>query len=134
MKPLIVLSQRVHADAINLLMTVCDVALASGSSVYARQNLRDLARHAHGLLASSAARIDEPLLAGCHHLRVVACTFRIPEHIDVTACTRRQVWVTNVMARWFEKEAEIEAARNILDVISGDTPRNAVNDVLSRAA
>ncbi|MDB5812579.1 MAG: hydroxyacid dehydrogenase [Betaproteobacteria bacterium] len=134
MKPLVVLTQRVHADALDLLMTVCDVALASGNGIYARHDLKELARHAHGLVVGSAIRIDESLLSGCNHLQVVACTFRIPEHIDVAACTRRRAWVTNVMTRWLGKEAEIEAARNVLDVISGDTPRSALNDVLARAA
>ena len=134
MKPLVVLTQRVHTDAVELLLTVCDVALADMRSVYARHTLRDLTRHAHAVLAASPERFDETLLAGCHQLRVLACTFRIPEHIDIAACTRRGVWVTNVMSRWLGKDAEIEAARNILDVISGDTPRGAINDVLSTAA
>jgi hypothetical protein len=31
-------------------------------------------------------------------------------------------------------EAELEAARNILDVLGGDTPRGALNEVLQPAA
>jgi len=33
-----------------------------------------------------------------------------------------------------DKEAQIEAARNILDVFSGDTPRGALNEVLRPVA
>lgn len=134
MKPLVVLTNRVHTDAVELLLTVCDVALIDMRSAYARQEFKALTRNAHGLLAATPERIDESLLAGCHRLRVLACTFRIPEHIDIGACTRRGIWVTNVMSRWLDKEAEIEAARNILDVISGDPPRGALNEVMSNAA
>jgi phosphoglycerate dehydrogenase-like enzyme len=130
MKPLVVLTHRVHADAVELLLTVCDVALINTRGAYARQELHDLSRSASGLLAATPERIDAGLLAGCQHLRVLACTFRIPEHIDIAACTRRGIWVTNVMSRWLGKEAEIEAARNILDVISGDPPRGALNEVM----
>lgn len=134
MKPLVVLTQRVHADAVELLLTVCDVALINTRGACARQELQDLARSASGLLAATPERIDAGLLADCHRLRVLACTFRIPEHIDIAACTRRGIWVTNVMSQWLDKDAEIEAARNILDVISGDTPRGALNAILSNAA
>ena len=78
--------------------------------------------------------IDDLLLRDFPRLRVIACTFRLPEHIDVAACTRRGVWVTSVATRWPGTEAEIEAARNILDVFSGDTPRGAMNEVLPSAA
>ncbi len=134
MKPLVILTHRVHTDAVELLLTVCDVALVSTHTAYARQEFSDAARYASGMLVATPERIDASLLAECHQLRVLACAFRIPEHIDIAACTRRGIWVTNVMSRWLDKEAEIEAARNILDAISGDTPRGALNEVLSHAA
>jgi phosphonate dehydrogenase len=134
MKPLVVITHRIHADAIELLSTVCDVALVTTRTAYARLEMRDLSRNAHALLAATPERIDELLLTGCHRLGVVACTFRILEHIDIAACTRRGIWVTNVMSHWLGKDAEIEAARNILDVLSGDTPRGALNDILQTAA
>jgi hypothetical protein len=42
--------------------------------------------------------------------------------------------VTNVATRGLGEDAEIEAARNILDVLGGDTPRGAMNEVLLPAA
>lgn len=85
---------------------------------------------------TGAARRDGAvaLLRDCRRLRVVACAFRIPEHIDIAACTRRGIWVTNVMTQLFGAEAELEAALNILDVLSGDTPRGALNEILQPAA
>ena len=134
MKPLVVMTHRVHADAVEMLLTVCDVALVNTDSASALQEFKYLARNARALLAASPARIDESLLAGCRELCIVACTFHIPEHIDVEACTNRGIWVTNVLPRRLGEDAEIEAARNILDVLSGDTPRGALNHVLQTAA
>jgi phosphonate dehydrogenase len=134
MKPLVVLTHRINADAIELLLSLCDIVPVTMRKDYARQELREFSRNAHAVLAASPDRIDESLLDGCRQLRVVACTFRIPEHIDIAACTRRGIWVTTVMSYWLGKEAEIEAARNILDVLSGDTPRGALNEVLQTAA
>ncbi len=134
MKPLVVITHRIHADAVELLLSLCAVALVSTRGASSQQELKSLARNAHALLAATPERIDDALLAGCHRLRVVACTFRVPEHIDIGACTRRGIWVATVMSHWLDKEAQIEAARNILDVFGGDTPRGALNDVLQTAA
>ena len=91
MKPLVVINHRVHADAIELLLSLCDVALVTTRTACPRQELKQLARNAHALLAAAPERIDESLLVGCHRLRIVACTFRIAKHIDVGACTRRGI-------------------------------------------
>ena len=134
MKPLVLITHRVHADAVELLLTVCDVAFVNTRGIDGQQQFRNLARNASGLLAATPERVDATLLAGCQRLRVLACAFRIPEHIDIAACTQRGIWVTNVMSHRLDKEAEIEAARNVLDVISGDTPRGALNDMFPHAA
>ena len=134
MKPLVVMTHRIHANAVEMLLTVGDIALVNADSASARQELKYLSRNAYALLVASPERIDASLIAGCRELRIVACTFHLPEHIDVEACTRRGIWVTNVMSRRLGIDAEIEAARNILDVLSGDTPRSALNHVLQTAA
>lgn len=133
-KPLVVISQRVHQDSVELLQSVCDVAMADLHSAAGRHEFYELLRQASGLLLAAPERVDERLLSRCLQLRVVACTYRILEHVDISACTRRGIWVTNSMSPWLGKEAELEAARNILDAISGDTPRGALNTVLSNAA
>jgi len=134
MKPNVILSHYALPEAINLLCSVCDVTAVRARSLSARADLMLLARHAHALMVVSPARIDEALLSGCRKLRIVACAFRLPEHIDVAACTRRGIWVSNVVARSSGLDAELEAARNILDVMGGDTPRSALNEVLQPAA
>jgi phosphoglycerate dehydrogenase-like enzyme len=129
MKPIVVITGRIHSDAIDLLESVCDVVPINICRARARHDFALLASQAQGLMAAIPERIDDGLLRDCPRLRIVACTFRIPEHVDITACTRRGVWVTNVTARWLDKEAEVEAARNILDALTGDTPRGVLNDI-----
>ena len=99
-----------------------------------RQEITLLAGCADALLVATPERIDDALLRDCRRLRVVACAFRIPQHVDIAACTRRGIWVTNVMMRHPGAEAELEAARNILDVLASDAPRGALNEVLQPAA
>jgi phosphonate dehydrogenase len=134
MKPLVILTGRVHTVAVELLLTLCDVALLTTRTPQARREFRRVARSAHALLAATPERIDASLLGGCHALRIVACTYRIPEHIDINACTRRGIWVATALSHEQGKVAEIEAARNILDALSGDTPRGALNQILQTAA
>jgi phosphoglycerate dehydrogenase-like enzyme len=129
MKPIVVITGRIHSDAIDLLESVCDVVPINICKAHARHEFALLAGQAQGLMAAVPDRIDDVLLRDCPRLRIVACTFRLPEHVDIAECTRRGIWVTNVMARWLDKEAEIEAARNILDALGGDTPRGVINDM-----
>jgi len=134
MKPNVILTHYAFPEAVNLLSSICDVRTVRARSMRARADLILLARHAHALMVVTPERVDEFMLSGCRNLRVVACAFRIPEHIDIPACTRRGIWVTNVIARTSDIDAEVEAARNILDVLGGDTPRGALNAVLQPAA
>ena len=65
---------------------------------------------------------------------MVACAYRQPEAVDFHACTKRGIWITNIATQQSGDAAEIEAARNILDVLGGDIPRGAMNDVFLPAA
>lgn len=134
MKPNVILTHYAFPEAINLLSSICNVTAVRARSISAREDLILLARHAHALMLVTPERVDEALLSGCRKLKIVACAFRIPEHVDIAACTRRGIWVTNVLTRNSGSDAELEAARNILDVLSGDTPRGALNGVLQPAA
>jgi phosphonate dehydrogenase len=134
MKPIALITRYADPAVIEMLTSVCEVLppvfLARGS----HQQIAILGDCAQALLVATPERIDDGLLRHCRRLRVVACAFRVVEHVDIAACTRRGVWVTNVMARNPGLDAELEAARNILDAISGDTPRGALNEVLQPAA
>ena len=134
MKPYVMITRPVAPAAIELLTSVCDILPRVDISGGRRGDFSLVANCAHALQLATPERVDDDLLRAFPQLRVIACTFRLPEHIDVAACTRRGIWVTSVATRRAGAEAEIEAARNILDVLGGDIPRGAINDVLQPAA
>ena len=134
MKPIALITRCVDPAAINLLTSVCEVMPRVSLDSHSHQKITFLAGCADALLVATPEHIDGALLRDYRRLRVVACAFRIPEHVDIAACTRRGIWVTNVMMWHPCAEAELEAARNILDVLGGDTPRGALNEVLQPAA
>lgn len=134
MKPIALITRYVDSVVIDLLTSVCDVMPRVALDRHSRQEIALLAGCADALLVATPERIDDALLRDCRRLRVVACAFRTPEHVDIAVCTRRGIWVTNVMMQQPGAEAELEAARNILDVLAGDTPRGALNEVLQPAA
>ena len=134
MKPCVLISRPVSQSAIEMLSSICDTLPRVAMNRPLQADFRLIAECTDALLLGTTEHVDDALLREFPRLRVVACTFRLPEHIDVAACTRRGIWVTNVATRWLGKEAEIEAARNILDVLSGDTPRGAMNEILRSAA
>jgi phosphoglycerate dehydrogenase-like enzyme len=134
MKPHVLITRPVSPSAIEMLSSVCDTLPRVAMNRPHQPNFRLIAECTDALLLGTTEHVDDALLREFPRLRVIACTFRLPEHIDVAACTRRGIWVTNVATRWLGKEAEIEAARNILDVLSGDVPRGAMNEILQSAA
>lgn len=134
MKPFVLITRPVSADAVEMLTTVCELLPRIQLPDRRRSDCRMIAANAHALLLATPDRIDQIVLQDFPALRVIACTFRLLEHIDLPACTRRGIWVTNVTSRWFARDAELEAARNILDVLGGDTPRGALNAVMAPAA
>ena len=138
MKPKALITRRVQPCTRDLLAVRADVIVHTDWKPMLRSELANGAREARALLVFAADRIDEPLLDLAPQLRVIACAFRFPENIDVAACTRRGIWVTNVPNTRFitghEFEFELEAARNVLDVLNDDTPRGAINQVARAAA
>src|SRR5689334_10853674 len=97
MKPIALITGYVESPVIEMLNSVCEVlppiSLRSGS----HQQISVLGGCAQALLVATPERIDDIVLRHCKRLRVVACAFRILEHVDIGACTRRGIWVTNVL-------------------------------------
>ena len=134
MKPFVLITRPVAGAAVEMLMTVCEVLPRIAVAERRRPDNRLIAANTQAILLGTPDRFDTIVLRDFPLLRVIACTFRLPEHIDLAACTQRGIWVTNVTSHWFARDAEIEAARNILDVLGGDPPRCAINDALAPAA
>jgi phosphonate dehydrogenase len=64
--------------------------------VWSRRVVLDRAKSAVGIVSCMADCVDEAWLAACPRLRVVAAVAKGHDNIDVAACTRRGVWVTNL--------------------------------------
>jgi phosphonate dehydrogenase len=93
-KPRVVLSSWVHAEAIHLLETSCEVVSNENREALERKELLRRCRNAFGLMAFMSERIDDSFLAECPNLRIVACALKGYDNFDIEACTRRGVWLT----------------------------------------
>jgi glyoxylate reductase len=77
-----------------------------GPSPLPRPDLLEAARHAEVLVTSYIDRVDEPLLAGLPRLRHLASYGVGVDHIDLDACRRRGLLVTNTPGVLTEATAE----------------------------
>ena len=93
-----------------MLSQKCDVIANDGAESWPHARLQELARDADALLVFMPDKVDEPLLAQCPRLKVVAGAFKGYDNIDVEACTRRGVWVTIVPDLLSQPTAELALA------------------------
>lgn len=131
---LTVISQIVDPSVYSLLRSVCEVEPRRWPRPLRREEVALLSADAKAVLLLSPMLVDESFLHYCGGLRIVACAFAEPEQIDVESCTLRGVWVATTLSNQGGIEAQLEAARNVLDVMSGDVPRGAVNHLPAVAA
>ena len=134
----VLITRRVFPEVVEELRARFEVEPNDDDHPWPPEELAKRLQGKSGAMATVMDKFDEPVLAQCPELKVISNIAVGYNNIDVAACTRRGIWVTNVMSHWLVKEAEIEAARNILDALSGDTPRGAMNqepvEVLQTAA
>lgn len=87
----------VHPQVTARLAEFCDPLVPSAEQgVWSRDELLARAADAVGLVSCMADCVDEALLAACPRVRVVAAVAKGTENIDVAACARCGVWVTNL--------------------------------------
>ena len=94
-RPRVVVTRRIPHDGIVLLETFFAVDENTDDRPYTPDELAERARDADALIALLTDRIDEPLLARCPRLKIVANVAVGYDNIDVAAATRRGVAVTN---------------------------------------
>ncbi|HTY98189.1 MAG TPA: NAD(P)-dependent oxidoreductase, partial [Rhodocyclaceae bacterium] len=96
MKPVVVLTNWVHPEVVDLLAARCQVVPNETRMRLPREQILWRARQAEALIAFMTDRVDEEFLAACPRLRIVACALKGIDNFDVDACTRHGVWLTKV--------------------------------------
>jgi phosphonate dehydrogenase len=111
-----------------MLRQKCEVAANETAETWPRAQLEQFARDADALMVFMPDRIDEPFLAQCPRIKVIAAALKGYDNIDVEACTRRRVWVTVVTDLLSQPTAELA-----LTLVLGLTRNLAAGDRLVRS-
>jgi phosphonate dehydrogenase len=96
MKPVVVLTNWVHPQVIDLLDGRCEVVANETRERLPREEILRRARNADAIITFMTDRVDGAFVAACPRLRVIACALKGYDNFDVEACTRHGVWITNV--------------------------------------
>jgi lactate dehydrogenase-like 2-hydroxyacid dehydrogenase len=94
-RPRVVVARRIFDDLVEGLRADFEVVDNQGDVAWSPVQLSDALRDADGALLTPGERIDEPLLAQCPRLKVVANIAVGYNNLDLPACTRHGVLATN---------------------------------------
>jgi phosphonate dehydrogenase len=92
----IVVSHRVFPETLAALAELGDVCAPNPRQQFAKPQLSKLAKDADAFLAFMPDVVDEAWLSGVPKLRMIAAALKGYDNFDLTACTRRGIWVSNV--------------------------------------
>lgn len=95
MKPTLLVTRQVFPEVIEHLETVFDVEGNPDDALWSPSELRERAADKDALFVVASDKVDEDLLAACPRLRMVATGSVGYNHVDVAACARRGIVVTN---------------------------------------
>lgn len=95
MKPKVLISQKIFEEAVEIVRRHFDVDYHDSETPLPYALLGQRLRDKSGALILLTDRIDEPLLSQCSKLRIVSNVAVGFNNIDIEACTRRGVMVTN---------------------------------------
>jgi glyoxylate/hydroxypyruvate/2-ketogluconate reductase len=91
----VVITREIFSDAVEYLEQHFSVVSNQKDRVYPRDELVELLQGVDGIQITSSDRIDEDLLGKCPTLKAICNTAVGYNNIDVDACTRHGVMVTN---------------------------------------
>jgi phosphonate dehydrogenase len=103
----VVITHWVHDEVIELLERSCTVVANRSRETHSRDEILRRSRDAEALMAFMPDRIDEDFLDACPRLRIIAAALKGYDNFDVTACTRRSVWLTIAPSLLTEPTAEL---------------------------
>lgn len=129
----VLITRRPLTERFSVLEHYAEVCKSASVDGWTRDELLRRSRDAAAIMVFPHDTIDEAFIVERPHLLIVAGAMRDCIGIDVYAMARRGVWLTNVpelpallTAHQERGRAEFTAAANIVDVLQGRPPRNAV--------
>ena len=134
--PRIVVTHSLPMEVVELLSGTSEVILGKFSENCQGGRLRYVTP-AHAIMLSGMdVVIDEALISRCPSLRIIATMFEGSDNIDIEACTRNGVWVTTIPEVPSNSDptlgSALEAAANVLEALSGFSPKGAINSPLRK--
>ncbi len=146
MIPRVVISGRIDPEIVEFLSHSLAVVPNMNGEALSREDILRRAEDAQAVMVFPTDVIDEDFLDRCPDLVIVAGAFEGLGGVDVEACTRHGVWVTNVQRLIAEsmgnpvslnqsgfapeemrRIAALEASANIFEALIGEHPKGAVN-------
>lgn len=115
----VLVTSRIHSEVADILRSRFKLIANDTENPWSPMELSARGRDADAILAFMTDSVDENLLAGCPRLKIVAGALKGWDNFDVTACTRRGVWLSVVTDLLTDSTAELAVglmiglARNI---------------------
>jgi phosphonate dehydrogenase len=106
-RPRIVVTHRVAPEVLRLLRRRGSVSPNQTADSRPREEILRRASSARALLCFMPDRVDEAFLSQCPRLGIVSGAFKGADNVDLDACSRRGIWVTNVPDLLTEPTAEL---------------------------
>jgi lactate dehydrogenase-like 2-hydroxyacid dehydrogenase len=134
--PRIVVTHSLPMEVVELLSGTSEVILGKFSENCRGERLRYVTPAHAIMLSGTDVVIDEALISRCPSLRIIAIMFEGSDNIDIEACTRNGVWVTTIPELPSNPDptlgSALEAAANVLEALSGFSPKGAINSPLRK--
>ncbi|WP_416399503.1 phosphonate dehydrogenase [Allohahella sp. A8] len=96
MRPVVVVTHRLHDEVLAGLQSHCDVVANQTSQTLPRDEIIRRCKSADALMAFMPDRVDEAFLQACPQLRVIGAALKGYDNFDVEACARHEVCLTFV--------------------------------------
>ncbi len=122
-RPNVLVTRRIHPDALHMLQSVAEVDLWTEDRPIPRDELLRRVARADGLYTMLTDRVDEELLEQAPRLRVVSNMAVGYDNIDVAACTRRGIPVGHTPGVLTDTTADLAfalilaAARRLVEAV-----------------
>lgn len=141
MQPCVVITHRIDPAVIELLSHGFRVIPNMARETLPPEEVLRRAHEADALMVFTPDVIDRSFVKACPRLKIIAGVFEGSDNVDVDACTENGIWFTIVhdllavpaagsVVDEVLRAMTLEATACILEALSGEKPKGAVNDPL----